>query len=111
MIKALDFVSTRALACLNLTRSDLTSAIAAIAPRNPNGPVTDHAFKREFLLGPVPEAEARQYLCGQSAAPLPDAEYYGVIFQFRIDGGGVLGLLWACENGKWKIVSYQPLTQ
>ena len=90
-------------------RPDLTSAIAAIAPRNPHRPITDHPFKREFLLGPVPDSEARQYLCSQSTTPLPGAEYYGVIFKFRIDGGGVLGLLWARDNGKWKIVSYQPL--
>ena len=137
--QALAFLSSQAFACLNLTedvrgqpldtaaarrellrlmeyagktlgvRPDLTSAIAAIAPRNPHRPITDHPFKREFLLGPVPDSEARQYLCSQSTTPLPGAEYYGVIFKFRIDGGGVLGLLWARDNGKWKIVSYQPL--
>ena len=47
----------------------LTSAIVAFTPRNPDRPVTDHPFKREFLLGPIPEAEARQYLCNQAAAP------------------------------------------
>jgi hypothetical protein len=82
--QAVEFLSPRAFACLNLSddargqaldaagarrellklmeyaaktlgpRSDLTSAIAAIAPRNPNRPITDHPFKREFLLGPVP---------------------------------------------------------
>jgi len=139
--QALEFLSPQAFACLNLNedargqaldaagsrrellrimelagrtigvRPDLTSAIAAIPPRNPNRPVTDHAFKREFLLGPVPETEARQYLCSQSTAPLAGTQYYGVLFQFRIEGGGVLGLLWARENGKWKIVSYQPIEQ
>ena len=38
-------------------------------------------------------------------------EHYAVIFQLRIAGGGVLGLLWEREGGKWKIVSYQPLRQ
>ena len=91
-------------------RPDLTSAIVAFTPRNPNRPVADHAFKREFLMGPVPADEARQYLCSQAAAPpgpLPD--YYGVIFTFRIDGGGTLGTLWIREEGRWRIVSYQPL--
>jgi hypothetical protein len=32
-----------------------------------------------------------------------------VIFSFRVEGGGTLGLLWFRENGKWTIVSYQPL--
>ena len=36
-------------------------------------------------------------------------DYYGVIFTFRIDGGGTLGMLWNREGGRWKIVSYQPL--
>jgi hypothetical protein len=43
--------------------------------------------------------------------PLAGVEYYAVIFQFRIDGRGVLGLLWTREDGRWKIVSYQPLKQ
>jgi hypothetical protein len=139
--QALEFLSQQAFACLNLTedargqpldaegarrellrlmeysaktlgvRTDLTSAIEAIAPRNPNRPISDHPFKREFLLGPVPEEEARQYLCSRSTTALSGVEYYGVIFRFRIDGGGVLGLLWARQDGKWKIVSYQPLRQ
>jgi hypothetical protein len=139
--QALEFLSPQSFACLNLTedargqpldakgarqellrlmeysakplgvRTDLTSAIEAIAPRNPNRPITDHPFKREFLLGRVPEEEARQYLCSQSTAVLAGVEYYGVVFRFRVDGGGVLGLLWARQDGKWKIVSYQPLRQ
>jgi hypothetical protein len=38
-------------------------------------------------------------------------DYYGAIIQFRIEGSGVLGLLWARDSGTWKIVSYQPLKQ
>jgi len=139
--QALEFLSTQAYACLNLTddarrqaldaasarrearrlmehagarlgrRPDLTSAIVAFTPRNPDRPVTDHPFKKEFLLGPVPEEEARQYLCNQAAA-MPAGthpDYYAVIFTFRVDGGGTLGLLWNREGGRWKIVSYQPL--
>ena len=92
-------------------RTDLTSAIVAFTPRNPDRPVTDHPFKREFLLGPVPEAEARQYLCNQTAAPVAGthADYYATIFTFRVDGGGTLGMLWNKEGGRWKLVSYQPL--
>jgi hypothetical protein len=139
--QALEFLSPQAYACLNLSddgrsqvldatgarrearklmeyagarlgpRPDLTSAIVAFTPRNPDRPVVDHAFKREFLLGPVPEAEARQYLCNQAPAPVASTrpDYYAVVFTFRIDGGGTLGLLWNREGGRWKIVSYQPL--
>jgi hypothetical protein len=91
-------------------RADLTNTIVAFTPRNPDRPITDHAFKKEFLLGPVPEAEARQYLCGQSAASTgANAEYYAVVFTFRIDGGGTLGMIWSREGGRWKMLSYQPL--
>ena len=139
--QALEFLSPQAYACLNLSddarsqaldaagvrrearklmeyasarlgpRPDLTSAIVAFTPRNPDRPITDHPFKREFLLGPVPEAEARQYTCNQPAAPVAGTSpgYYAVVFTFRIDGGGTLGLLWNREGGRWKIVSYQPL--
>jgi len=139
--QALEFLSTQAYACLNLTddgrsqsldaagarrearklmehagarlgpRPDLTSAIVAFRPRNPDRPVTDHPFKKEFLLGPVPAEEARQYLCNQSAVPSAGTrpDYYAAVFTFRIDGGGTLGLLWTREGGRWKIVSYQPL--
>jgi hypothetical protein len=139
--QALEFLSPQAFACLTLgddgrsqaldatgarrearrlmeyanarlgPRADLTSAIVAFTPRNPDRPVTDHPFKREFLLGPVPEAEARQYLCNQAAAPAAGTatDYYAVIFAFRVDGGGTLGMLWNREGGRWKLVSYQPL--
>jgi len=93
-------------------RPDLTSAIVAFTPRDPNRPILDHAFRREFLVGPVSETEARQYMCDASAAPSSTgAQYYGVVFTFRSDGGGTLGLLWTREAGAWKIVSYQLLAQ
>ena len=139
--QALEFLSPQAYACLNLSddarsqvldgtgvrrearrlmeyasarlgrRPDLTSAIVAFTPRDPDRAVIDHAFKKEFLLGPVPAQEAKQYLCNQSAPPATatSPDYHAVVFTFRIDGGGTLGLLWNREGGRWKIVSYQPL--
>jgi hypothetical protein len=141
--QALEFVSSKSYACLNVSgdpkgkalessaaqkelralmtyatarlgiKTDLTNAIVAFTPRNPNQVVLDQPFKREFTVGPLPVNVARQYLCNPSAVPPegPGAEYYGVIFTFRIDGGGTLGLLWFKENGKWKLVSFQPLNQ
>ncbi len=91
--------------------TDLTSVIEAFTPRDPNRVVVDHPFRREFLLTPLTEAEAQQYLCDASKAPPSTGEYYGVVFTLRIEGGGTLGLLWTREAGKWKIVSYQLLSQ
>ena len=55
------------------------------------------------------ESEARQYLCDASATRPPGFVYFAVIFTFRIEGGGTLGLLWSREADRWKIVAYQPL--
>jgi hypothetical protein len=136
--QALDFLSPRAYACLVVggdrrskpldangarrelltlmeystaklgTRANLTSAMVALTPRDPKRVVMDHPFKQEFLLTPLTEAEARPYFCDTAAAST-GAEYYGVVFQFRTAGGGVLGLLWTREQNQWKLVSYQPL--
>lgn len=138
--EALDALSPRAYACLTLTdeargsaldasgarrelrtlmtyaadklgpRASLTSAIVAFTPRDPKRPIVDHAFRREFLVTPLTEAQARPYFCDKTAAPSTGAEYFGVVFQFRTSGGGVLGLLWTREAGQWKLVSYQPLS-
>jgi hypothetical protein len=91
--------------------SDLTSVIKAFTPRDPARVVVDHPFRREFLITPLKETEARQYLCDASAAQPSGVEYFGVVFTLRIEGGGTLGLLWSREAGVWKIVSYQLLEQ
>jgi hypothetical protein len=141
--QALEFMSPHAYACLNTTgdvrgtsldataarkqmrtlmefatktmgpETNLTSAIEAFTPRNPNQVVLDQPFKREFLVGPLPEDQARQYLCSGTSAPPAGAglAYYAVVFTFRTEDGGTLGLLWVREDGKWKIVSFQPLNQ
>jgi hypothetical protein len=72
------------------------------------------ALKRQCgdcFAGYREEEEARQYLCDQAATATAGThpDHYAVIFTFRIDGGGTLGLLWNREGGRWKIVSYQPL--
>ena len=137
--EALEFLSPRSYACLNLTedakgqaldgagarkelrrimeyaagkvgeQSNLTTVVAAFTPRDPKRVVIDHAFRREFLLTPLTPEQARPYLCDGANAPASATEYIGAVFQFRITGGGLFGLLWAREDGKWKLVSYQPL--
>jgi len=89
--------------------SNLTSAVAAFTPRDPKRVVIDHTFRREFLLTPLTEAQAKPYLCDAATAAPTGGEYIGAVFQFRIAGGSLFGLLWTREDGKWKLVSYQPL--
>ena len=37
--------------------------------------------------------------------------YYGSILHFKLDKdfGGVLGILWAREDGQWRILSYDAI--
>ncbi len=137
--QALEFLSSKAYGCVNLddeqrsrnldgaaarrellrlmeyaagklgSTPNLSDAIVAFTPRDSQRTVVDHPFRQEFLLGPLPEAAARTYLCSQSATPPSGAEYYAVVFRYRRPGGATLGLLWTREAGQWKLVAYQPL--
>jgi len=137
--QALDFLSPRSYACLNLNEdsrgqaldaagarrelrrimeysagkvgvhTNLTTAMIAFTPRDPKRVVIEHPFRREFLLTPLTEAEARPYLCDGATTAATGGEYFGAVFQFRVAGGGLFGLLWTREEGRWKLVSYQPL--
>jgi hypothetical protein len=137
--QALQFLSSRAYACLTLgddargqvldatgarrelrrimeyatgklgPRANLTSAAIAFTPRDPKREVIEHTFRREFLLTPLSEAQARPFLCDAGAAAPAGGEYVGAVFQFRAAGGSALGLLWTREGGTWKLVAYRPL--
>jgi hypothetical protein len=137
--QALQFLSPRAYACLTLDdeaqgrvldaanarrelrrimeyssgklgeHANLTSVVVAFTPRDPKRVVLEHAFRREFMLTPLTEAQARPYLCDAGTAAPTGGEYVGAVFQFRTAGGGLFGLLWTREEGKWKLVSYRPL--
>jgi hypothetical protein len=126
--EALEFLSPRAYACLNLDddmrdealdaasarnelrtimhyaaaelgpQSSLTAGIDAVPPWNPDRPVESHPFESDFMLTRMTEREARQYLCGQEAPGPADAEYYGVLFRFKKPGSAILGLLWNREG-------------
>ena len=93
------------------THGNLTSVLVAFTPRDPKRVVLEHTFRREFMLTPLTEAQARPYLCDAPAAAATGGEYVGVVFQFRTAGGGTFGLLWTREEGRWKLVSYRPLNQ
>ncbi len=139
--QALQFLSPRAYACLTLDEqaqgrvldaagsrrelrrimeysagelgkhANLTSVVVAFTPRDPKRVVLEQAFRREFMLTPLTEAQARPYLCDAATATSTGGEYVGAVFQFRVAGGGTFGLLWTREDGKWKLVSYRPLNQ
>jgi hypothetical protein len=139
--EALELVSSQSYACLNLdddareealgadrartelrqlmeyateelgTRQNLTDAIEAVQPANPSRTTVDQAFRREFTLTPASAADAQQYQCGQTTAPPASTEHYEVLFQFREEGAGPMGLLWTREGGSWRLVSYRLVVQ
>ncbi len=39
--------------------------------------------------------------------PSSSASYYQVLFRFRHSDSAVLGLLWAQEEGRWRLKSYR----
>ncbi len=139
--QALDALSPQAYACLNLDdsagdealladqsrqrlqevmsysvdqigrKASLTDAIVAVLPRDPARTILDQPFSQEFMLTPVGDREAQQFLCGQSVTRPENPEYHGAVFTFRHEGGGALGLLWNREGGRWRLASYRLMSQ
>ena len=137
--EAVDFLSDHALACLNVDddpekealdargarahlreimeysakemgdRDNLTEAVDMVKPWDPTRVLVDHPYAGDFALAEMSKEDAEPYLCGQERPQA--AEYYGVLFRFKDEGGAVLGLLWNRENGQWRIVAYRAFEQ
>jgi hypothetical protein len=88
---------------------DLTEAIEAVNAGASLPAPLPHAFEREFTLKRLtPEEAAAQFLtCGTDTRPATGAVYYATLFRFRRDDSAALGLLWAQEDGSWKLLSYR----
>ena len=87
---------------------NLTDAIEAPELTSDNQPIASHAFGREFALMTLSPGEVAAYLvCGPDAMPSSSASYYQVLFRFRHSDSAVLGLLWAQEEGRWRLKSYR----
>jgi hypothetical protein len=91
-------------------RASLTDAIVAVPPADPSRTILSHAFRHEFMITPVDDREARQYLCGQNVSQAAQYPAYGVLFTFRKEGSGTMALLWNREDQRWRLVSYRLLT-
>ena len=102
-------------------RDNLTEAIDVVLPWDPTALVVNHPYEEDFAVVEMPDEKAVQYLCDRkptreeeasiAAGDLTYGTYYAVIFRFKVEGGGVLGLLWERENGRWRIVSYRSYQQ
>ncbi len=98
-------------------RDNLAEAISAVLPVSTELRIIPHVYDKDFTVAEMMVRHAERYLCESIPAPpgtpVPQPTdygiYWGALFRFKIGGdqGGVLGLLWARENGTWKIVSYE----
>jgi hypothetical protein len=93
---------------------DLPEAIEAVVPWRDSIRVQSHPFETDFAVLELTARDASAHLCGESLeADDPDAygTYFGVLFRWKVPGGGVFGLTWTRENGNWRIVSYESFEQ
>ena len=102
-------------------RDNLTEAIDIILPWDPTSLVVGQPYEEDFALVEMPDEKAVQYLCDRKptrqeaesteAGNLTYGTYYAVVFRFKAEGGGALGLLWEREGRGWRIVSYRSFQQ
>jgi hypothetical protein len=90
----------------------LTEAIEAVLPWRGAGQAQSHLFEKEFAIVEVTSGDASGSLCGETLDAGPSgAGYFEVLFRWKVPGGGVFGLVWARENGFWRIVSFEAFEQ
>jgi hypothetical protein len=91
-----------------------TEAIEAVLPWREPLRVQSHPFEKGFAVLELTSGDASAYLCGETLAsedPNTYGTYFGVLFRWRVPGGGAFGLVWSRENGSWRIVSYEAFEQ
>ena len=100
----------------------LSKAIEPVQPSHELLRIVQHSDEQSFVVLEMPDALGEWFLCGQpgvrQAAPPaldlnPDknvyGHYYGMVFRLRAPGGeaAALQMLWALEDGRWKIVAWR----
>ncbi len=102
-------------------RDNLAEAISAVLPLSTEVRIIPHAYDKDFTVGEMTVEHAEQFLCERiplpPGTPVPQPTDYGIylgaifLLKIEVDEGAVLGLLWAKENDRWKIVSYEAFEQ
>ncbi len=99
---------------------DLSSAMTAIEPWDPELKVLDHPNKKFFTMVSITDSEAADFLCqsdpstesSKTKAATQYGTYYETLCTFKYPKGqndGGIVLLWKKEEGKWRILSYDNL--
>jgi hypothetical protein len=85
--------------------------------------IVEHPYEQEFSVLEVPDAFAKVFSCADRSrdAQLKALDegaatygnYYGIMFRFRdpAKSGGVLAALFGREDGSWKMVAWQVISQ
>jgi hypothetical protein len=93
---------------------NLTEAIDVVLPWREAIRVRRQPFEEDFATLELTNRDASAFLCGETpTVDDPDAygTYFGVLFRFKVPGGGALGLLWTREDGRWRIIAYEVFEQ
>lgn len=98
------------------TPEHLDEAITGVVPWNPDLHVLGHDWPEAFTLLSVNDHTAEQFDCRHRSAhglyvgegERTHGTHFGTMFQLRHAGehAPVLSLLWAREDGAWKVISY-----
>jgi hypothetical protein len=96
---------------------NLTEAIDTLNPWDVSQRVVEHPFEGDFSLIEMTRRDAAIYVCdvpkGVDLTSDTYGDYYSALFRFKLPGerGGVFGLLWAREDGTWRVVSFAAFEQ
>src|SRR5262245_3113990 len=95
----------------------LEDTIKPVAAHHEQLKPVSHSQEKAFSLVSVPNEMAASELCGSTksnAATSDGKNYYGAAFQFKIPGQGeepaALYTLWGLEEGQWKVIAWEVLT-
>jgi hypothetical protein len=102
----------------------LHDALEPVRPEHEDLQVVEHAGEHAYTLVAVPDYLVGAFLCDKRSSKNPYVvadesgrqknygDYYAVLFTLRAPGDhpAALTLLWAKENGKWKIIAYEVMT-
>ncbi len=91
-------------------RNNLTEAVEVVLPWRESIRVMEHPYDKDFALMELTNRDASVYLCGNP--PVGGANdsygtYFGAMFEYKLSGSAVIGLLWAREDNAWRIVAWE----
>jgi hypothetical protein len=99
----------------------LSPFIQAVVPWRKGLQIINHPYSKEFTLLGVPDTLADAFVCENASKEAviksledPNGQYghyFGILFKVRTPAneGAVVEVLWAKENGAWRIIAYHTI--